>query len=632
MKAEELNKLRDQFKAEIAMQDGSCDYRVLVGMDTGGQAAGAVPVYEAMVEDTKKNGYKCKVIAAGAIGVSSLEPIVEVVAKDGTKTTYVHVNPDKAHEIMAGHIGQGKIVMDYVVGTTPLGKMGREANDPVVTNIEDTEFFKRQKRVVLHNCGKIDPCDINEYIGADGYQALAKALSSMKPRDVTAEVLKSGLRGRGGAGFPTGRKWGFINPDEDKDHYVICNFDEGDPGAFMNRAEIEGDPHGVIEGMALAGYAIGAKQGYIYVRAEYPLAIERLNNAIAQARKDGLLGEHIMGTDFTFDLELRLGAGAFVCGEETALIQSVEGKRGMPNPRPPFPAISGVWGKPTVVDNVETLFNIPLIIHNGADWFLGIGDEKSHGTKVFCLAGKTNNPGLVEIPLGTTLREVVYDIGGGCQAGKKFKAVQTGGPSGGCLTERDLDTPITYDTLVAAGSMMGSGGMIILDEDNCMVDVARFYMDFICDESCGKCTPCRVGTKRMLEMLTSITEGRGTQKTIDDLKYLAAEIKDSALCALGQTSANPILSTLNKFPEEYQAHIEKTCPSHVCKKLLKYEIDREKCIGCGACERNCPVKCIAPTDYVAPGKKLPARAIDQYKCIKCGTCMATCRFGAISRH
>ena len=473
-----------------------------------------------------------------------------------------------------------------------------------------------------------------EYIAKDGYMALGKALTEMTPQQVIDEILKSGLRGRGGAGFPTGKKWQFAADQKSDEKYVICNADEGDPGAFMDRSILEGDPHAIVEALAIAGYAIGANHGYIYIRAEYPIAVERLNIAIKQATENGLLGKNILGTGFDFELELRLGAGAFVCGEETALIQSIEGKRGMPVTKPPFPAVSGVWGKPTIINNVETLANVAQIILKGADWFSSIGTERSKGTKVFALGGKITNTGLVEIPMGTTLREIIYEIGGGCPNNKNFKAVQTGGPSGGCLTEKELDTPIDFDNLVEAGSMMGSGGMIVLDEDNCMVDVVRFYMDFIVDESCGKCSPCRIGTKRMLEILTKICDGKGTMEDLDELESLAANIKSNALCGLGQTAPNPVLSTLAHFRDEYIAHIvDKKCPAHVCKNLMQYVIDKDKCFGCGMCAKGCPADAISKIvpEYIAEGKKLPAMVIDQNKCIKCGACIATCKFNAISK-
>ena len=486
-------------------------------------------------------------------------------------------------------------------------------------------FFQKQHRVALRNSGTIDPENVYEAIAHNAYQGLGKALTSMTPAEVIAEVEKSGIRGRGGAGFPTGKKWKFAAGYQSPEKYVVVNADEGDPGAFMDRSILEGDPHSVLEAMAIGGYAIGAQHGFIYIRAEYPIAVHRLEIAIAQAREVGLLGDNIMGTGFNFDVDIRLGAGAFVCGEETALLNSVEGKRGEPRPRPPFPAEKGLWGVPTFVNNVETLSNIPMIFTQGADWYASIGTEKSKGTKVFAMAGKVNNIGLVEVPMGTTLREMIYDIGGGIPNGKEFKATQTGGPSGGCLPASALDTQIDFDSLVAAGSMMGSGGLIVMDETSCMVDIAKFYMEFIQDESCGKCPPCRIGTKRMLEILEKITRGEGTMEDLDNLETLAHTISSSALCALGQTAPNPILATLKFFRDEYEAHIvDKTCPAHVCKKLLRYQIDPEKCKGCTACARNCPVEAIS-------GSVREPHMIDPDKCIKCGTCMEKCRFGAISR-
>ena len=493
-----------------------------------------------------------------------------------------------------------------------------------IVPLEEIGFYKKQKRVALRNCGRIDPENIDEYIAFDGYKALYKVLNEMSREDVVNTVSASGLRGRGGAGFPTGTKWKFAMGSTGK-KYVCCNADEGDPGAFMDRSVLEGDPHAVLEAMAIAGYAIGADQGYIYVRAEYPVAVKRLGIAIKQAREYGLLGNNIFGTDFSFDIDLRLGAGAFVCGEETALMHSIEGGRGEPRVRPPFPAVKGLFGKPTILNNVETYANICQIILNGAEWFASMGTEGSKGTKVFALGGKIKNPGLVEIPMGTTLREIIYDIGGGCPNGKAFKAVQTGGPSGGCLPADMLDTPIDYDNLIKAGSMMGSGGMIVMDEDNCMVDIARFFLDFTVSESCGKCTPCRIGTRRMLEILERICDGKGEDGDIERLEALAASISKSALCALGQTAPNPVLSTLKQFRSEYEAHIyEKRCPAGVCTNLLQYSIDPEKCKGCTACARKCPVGAIS-------GKVKEPHVIDQSKCIKCGACMATCKFGAISR-
>lgn len=484
---------------------------------------------------------------------------------------------------------------------------------------------KKQTRIVLRNCGFIDPENINDYIVRDGYQALAKCLSEMTPEQVIEEVKISGLRGRGGGGFPTGMKWHYARLSKNDQKYVVCNADEGDPGAFMDRSVLEGDPHSILEAMAICGYAIGSNSGKIYIRAEYPLACERLNIAIAQAKEAGLLGENILGTGFNFDIELRLGAGAFVCGEETALIHSIEGQRGEPTTKPPFPAEAGLWGKPTNVNNVETFANIPVIINKGGNWFNKIGTEKSRGTKVFALAGKIKNVGLIEVPMGITLREVIFDIGGGCPDGKAFKAVQTGGPSGGCLTVDDLDTEIDYDNLIAAGSMMGSGGMVVMDEDDCMVSVAKFFLEFTVDESCGRCTPCRVGTKRLYEILDRITKGNGKEGDIEKLKMLCNVIKDTALCGLGQTAPNPILSTLSKFLHEYDAHIEsKTCPAGRCAGLLTYTIIKDKCVGCTACARVCPVDAIT-------GKSKEVHVIDQEKCIRCGACYDKCKFNAIDK-
>lgn len=556
-----------------------------------------------------------KVVKTGCFGLCQKGPIVAI---HPDRVFYCQVKVEDVSEIVNEHIYKGRRVERLEMHDVD------EATQEKVFNIDKIRFYAKQKRIALRNCGVINPEDINEYIARDGYMALGKALTEMTPAEVVDEIKKSGLRGRGGGGFPTGLKWQFAAKEVNDQKYVICNADEGDPGAFMDRSILEGDPHSVIEAMAIAGYAIGASHGYIYIRAEYPIAVERLNIAIGQARELGLLGKNIFSTDFSFDLELRLGAGAFVCGEETALIASIEGKRGMPMPKPPFPAQKGVWGKPTIINNVETFANVAQIINNGADWFKSIGTEKSSGTKVFALGGKVVNTGLVEVPMGTTLREVIYEIGGGCPNNKRFKAVQTGGPSGGCLTEKDLDSPIDFDTLVAKGSMMGSGGMIVMDEDNCMVDIARFYMDFIVDESCGKCTPCRVGTKRLLEMLTDICEGRGTMETIDELEKLCYTIKSTALCGLGQTAPNPVLSTLRFFRDEYEAHVkEKRCPAKVCKALLSYSIDPAKCKKCSLCAKNCPVQAISGVPGVEPFK------IDTSKCIKCGACMTSCHFNAV---
>ena len=532
-------------------------------------------------------------------------------------TFYHHVKVEDVAEIVETHLKGGQLV-DRLLYDIP----GQNKKAPDMSHIP---FFQKQKRVALRNCGTINPENVNEAIAHDAYQGLGRALTSMTPAEVIAEVEKSGIRGRGGAGFPTGKKWKFAAGYQAPEKYVVVNADEGDPGAFMDRSVLEGDPHSILEAMAIGGYAIGAQHGFIYVRAEYPIAVHRLEIAIAQARELGLLGENIMGSGFNFDVDIRLGAGAFVCGEETALLTSVEGKRGEPRPRPPFPAEKGLWGVPTFVNNVETLANIPVIFTKGGDWFASIGTAGSKGTKVFAMAGKVNNIGLVEVPMGTTLREMIYDIGGGIPNGKEFKAAQTGGPSGGCLPASALDTEIDFDTLVAAGSMMGSGGLIVLDETTCMVDIAKFYLEFTQDESCGKCPPCRIGTKRMLEILDKITRGEGTMEDIDNLETLARTISSSALCALGQTAPNPILATLKFFRDEYEAHIvDKTCPAHVCKKLLRYEIDPEKCKGCTACARNCPVEAIE-------GAVREPHKIDPAKCIKCGTCIEKCRFGAISR-
>ncbi len=558
---------------------------------------------------------KVSVNHVGCFGFCSQGPFVKIFPED---TLYRMVKKDDIKRIVEEDLIGGKVVEDLLyVDPTTHEKVARQ---------DDINFYKRQRRIALHGCSLINPDYLEESLGYDGFKALKKVLTEMTPQQVIDEVLASGLRGRGGAGFPTGRKWQFAANQVSEQKYIVCNGDEGDPGAFMDRSILEGNPFEVIEGMMIAGYAFGAKDGYFYIRAEYPVAVERVQRAIKDMEAVGLLGDNILGTGFSFRAHLRLGAGAFVCGEETALLNSIEGKRGMPRPRPPFPAIKGLWGKPTCVNNVETLAIVPYIIRVGAEEFAKIGTEKSKGTKVFALGGKINNVGLVEVPMGTTLRELIYDIGGGIPGGKKFKAIQTGGPSGGCLTAKDLDTPIDYDNLVAKGSMMGSGGAIVMDEDNCMVDVAKFYMEFICDESCGKCTPCRVGTKRLLELLTTITNGTATEKTLEDLKSLAETIKLGSLCALGQTAANPILSTMNNFPEEYEAHVkDKKCPSHVCKKLMSYVIDPAKCKKCSLCARNCPVNCI----HGVPGKE--PFVIDQSKCIKCGTCIIKCPFHAIEK-
>ncbi|MBQ8306094.1 MAG: NADH-quinone oxidoreductase subunit NuoF [Blautia sp.] len=556
----------------------------------------------------------------GCFGFCSQGPFVKIYPED---TLYRLVQIDDVEEIVEQDI-EGGVVVERLLYEDP-------ATGQKVSKQDEINFYKKQHRVALHGCGVINPENIMEALGMGGFSGLKRALS-MTRQEVIDEVLSAGLRGRGGAGFPTGRKWQFAYNSQSDEKYVVCNGDEGDPGAFMDRSILEGNPFAVIEGMVIAGYAIGAQNGYFYVRAEYPIAVHRLKIAIAQAREQGLLGEHILGTDFSFDCHIRLGAGAFVCGEETALLNSIEGKRGMPRPRPPFPAVKGLWGKPTIINNVETLACVPFILREGAKAFSDVGTEGSKGTKVFALGGKVNNVGLVEVPMGTTLRELIYDIGGGIPGGKKFKAIQTGGPSGGCLTEDFLDEPIDFDNLVAKGSMMGSGGAIVMDEDNCMVDVAKFYMEFICDESCGKCTPCRIGTKRMLEFLTRITEGRGVMEDLEELEELSRTVKANSLCALGQTAANPVNSTLAHFRDEYLAHIQdKKCPAHVCKKLMEYYIDPDKCIGCGKCARGCPVDCIKKTDYTAPGHKLVSMHIDPTQCVKCGSCISVCRVDAISK-
>ncbi len=557
-----------------------------------------------------------KVIRTGCFGLCALGPIV-VIYPEGT--FYSMVKPEDVAEIVNEHLLKGRPVLRLLYNETV-------AEDNSIKSLDETSFYKKQKRIALRNCGVINPENIEEYIAFDGYAALGKALTEMTPDEVIQVVLDSGLRGRGGGGFPTGRKWQLACADRGKvEKYVCCNADEGDPGAFMDRSVLEGDPHSVIEAMAIAGYAIGADQGYVYVRAEYPIAVNRLSTAIQQAREYGLLGKNIFGTDFSFDIDIKLGAGAFVCGEETALMTSIEGMRGEPRPRPPFPAKKGLFGRPTILNNVETYANIPQIILKGADWFRSMGTEKSPGTKVFALGGKIKHTGLVEVPMGTTLREIVEEIGGGIPGGKKFKAAQTGGPSGGCIPASLIDTPIDYDNLMEIGSMMGSGGLIVMDEDTCMVDIAKFFLEFTVDESCGKCTPCRVGTKRLLELLEKITSGNGTMRDLERIEELAQFIKENSLCGLGQTAPNPVLSTLQYFRDEYLAHIQdKRCPAGVCKALLTYKIDETKCRGCTLCARACPAGAIN-------GSVRNPHNIDTLKCVKCGACMETCRFGAISK-
>ncbi|MBP7829445.1 MAG: NADH-quinone oxidoreductase subunit NuoF [Kiritimatiellae bacterium] len=531
---------------------------------------------------------------------------------------YQKLTPEKAAKIVEKHLKGDRPVAEYAWG-------GKRIANRFLPLYGDEAFFGKQLRLTLRNCGVIDPESLDEYVAVEGYDALAKVLAEMTPKQVVDAVVKSGLRGRGGGGFSTGMKWQFAASQKADQKYIVCNADEGDPGAFMDRSTIEGDPHTILEGLMIGGYAIGASQGYVYIRAEYPLAIKRLERAIADARAAGLLGRNILGSKFDFDIELRLGAGAFVCGEETALLKSIEGSRGMPRPRPPFPTTAGLWGKPTVINNVETLANVPVVIIDGPEWFASLGTAKSKGTKVFSLAGKVNNTGLIEVPMGTTLREVVYDVGGGIRGGKAFKAVQTGGPAGGCMPAAALDTPVDYDSLAAAGSIMGSGGMIVMDEDTCMVDVARFFLEFTQDESCGKCTPCREGTKRMLEMLERITKGQGKEGDVEKLLRLADTVKKASLCGLGQAAPNPVISTIKHFRDEYDAHIrEKKCPAGVCASLVAYSVIPENCTGCTACARKCPVKCIEG----APKK---VHVIDQEKCIRCGQCLAACKFDAILR-
>ncbi len=554
-----------------------------------------------------------KVIRTGCFGLCALGPIV-IVYPEGA--FYSMVTVDDVEEIVSEHLLKGRIVKRLLYQETVV-------DEENIKSLNEVDFYKKQQRIALKNCGVINPEEIDEYIAFGGYTALGKVLTEMKPQEVIDVIKESGLRGRGGGGFPTGLKWQFTANSVSDKKFVACNADEGDPGAFMDRSILEGDPHALIEAMAIAAYAVGADQGYVYIRAEYPIAVNRLNIAIGQAREYGLLGKNIFGTDFSFDMELRLGAGAFVCGEETALITSIEGHRGEPRPRPPFPAVKGLFGQPTLLNNVETYANITAIINNGVEWFKSIGTEKSAGTKVFAVGGKINNTGLVEIPMGTTLREVVYDIGGGIPNGKKFKAAQTGGPSGGCIPESLIDTPIDYDSLISIGSMMGSGGLIVMDEDTCMVDIAKFFLEFTVDESCGKCAPCRIGTKRLLEILDKITSGNGTLEDIDRLEELCYMIKDSALCGLGQTAPNPILSTLRYFRHEYEAHVvDKKCPAGVCKALVSYKINPDICIGCTKCARVCPVGAIS-------GALKQVHTIDTEKCIKCGACIESCPKKAI---
>ncbi len=587
---------------------------VLICGGTGCTSSGSVTLQAEFEERLKENGLEneVKLVQTGCFGLCALGPIV-VVYPEGA--FYSRVEKDDVKEIVEEHLLKGRIVKRLLYSET--------VEEDNIKSLNETQFYAKQMRVALRNCGVINPDNIEEYIAVDGYQALGKALTEMTPEEVIQVIKDSGLRGRGGGGFPTGMKWQFTHDAQGAQKYVACNADEGDPGAFMDRSILEGDPHALIEAMAIAAYAVGADMGYVYIRAEYPIAVERLRNAIKQAKEYGLLGEDIFGTGFKFDLDIKLGAGAFVCGEETALLTSIEGKRGEPRPRPPFPAVKGLWGKPTLLNNVETYANIPQILLNGVEWFTSMGTEKSKGTKVFALGGKINNTGLVEVPMGTTLREIIEEIGGGIPNGKKFKAAQTGGPSGGCIPAELIDTPIDYDSLMAIGSMMGSGGLIVMDEDNCMVDIAKFFLEFTVDESCGKCTPCRIGTRRLLELLEKITDGKGTMEDIDKMEELCHAIKASSLCGLGQTAPNPVLSTLQYFRHEYEAHvIDKKCPAGVCKALAQYKIDPDKCKGCSLCARQCPVNAIS-------GEIKSPFVIDQEKCIKCGACQSACKFAAI---
>ncbi len=624
----ELKQLRERVISKIQLRDpelkstaerGIEKINVLVCAGTGCTSSNSnliIDEFRKIIEERNKSE-EIKVLKTGCFGLCQKGPIIAIYPD---KTFYCHVSVEDVEEIVAEHLIQGKKVERLEI--TEIDEKTQEK----IMDIDKISFYAKQKRIALKNCGVINPEDIEEYIAKDGYLALAKCLVEMNPQEVLDEVKASGLRGRGGGGFPTGMKWQFAADQEQDEKYVICNADEGDPGAFMDRSILEGDPHSVLEAMAITGYAIGAQKGYVYIRAEYPIAVERLQIALNQAKEIGLLGDDILGAGFNFDIEIRLGAGAFVCGEETALIMSIEGKRGMPVSKPPFPAVSGVWGKPTIINNVETFANVPQIILYGSPWFSSIGTEKSKGTKVFALGGKITNTGLVEIPMGTTLREVIYEIGGGCPDNKKFKAVQTGGPSGGCLTQDHLDVGIDFDNLIDLGSMMGSGGMIVLDEDNCMVDVARFYMDFIVEESCGKCSPCRIGTKRLLEMLEKICKGEGTVELLSQMEELCLKIKETSLCGLGQTAPNPILSTLSLFRSEYEKHVvDKKCPAGVCKALLTYKIDPDKCRKCSLCEKDCPVGAITGV----PGKE--PYIINEELCIQCGACFNSCRFQAIDR-
>ena len=614
---EEINKIREEKKKEldlrVNLKANTTEKHILVCCGTGCTSSKSPKIIENFRKILEEKNIKnVRVIKTGCFGLCAKGPIVIIRPED---TFYAMVTPDDCEEIINTHIVEGKLVERLLC---------KDVDGTMVNRLDELNFYKKQKRIALKNCGVINPEDIDEYIAFDGYKALEKVLKEMTPDDVINELLESGLRGRGGAGFPTGKKWMFTKMAEGDQKYVVCNADEGDPGAFMDRSILEGDPHCIIEAMMIAGYTIGANKGFIYVRAEYPIAVKRFQIAIDQAKEYGILGKNIWGTGFDFDLEIRLGAGAFVCGEETALLESIEGRRGQPRLKPPFPANAGLWQKPTLINNVETYANITKIILNGAKWYSSIGTETSKGTKVFALGGNVVNVGLVEVPMGTTLREIVFDIGGGIPNGKKFKAAQTGGPSGGCIPEENLDTPIDYESLGKIGSMMGSGGLIVMDETKCMVNLAKFYLGFTYDESCGKCTPCRVGTKRMLEILTRITEGKGTEEDLVKLEKLANTVKKTSVCGLGQTAPNPVLSTLKYFKDEYEAHVkDQKCPAQECKALRNFEIDQSKCKRCGLCARNCPVGAIT-------GDRENGFKIDPNKCIKCGACKSACHFSAIS--
>lgn len=618
----ELKELRDTYRQTVTMrlddaaaEDKQYEKEILVCAGTGCISSKSIEFVEALKEELAKNELtdKVNIVKTGCFGLCAQGPIVIIYPE---AVFYHHVQAKHAKKIVSEHLIKGKLVEKLLYHDSETKE--------VINKLMDTPFYHKQKRVALRNCGRINPERIEEYIAFDGYQALATVVNEYSRDDVLSTLETSGLRGRGGAGFPTFMKWSFAKASQSDQKYVICNADEGDPGAFMDRSVLEGDPHAVIEAMAIAGYTIGANQGYIYVRAEYPIAVNRLRIAIKQAREEGVLGKNIFGSDFSFDLDLRLGAGAFVCGEETALLESIEGHRGEPRPRPPFPAVKGLFGKPTIVNNVETLANIPQIILKGPEWFAGFGTEQSKGTKVFALGGKIQNTGLVEIPMGTTLREIVEDIGGGIPDGKKFKAAQTGGPSGGCIPLDHYDVPIDYENLKKIGSMMGSGGLIVMDEDNCMVDIAKFFLEFTVEESCGKCVPCRVGTKRLLELLDKITMGKATLEDLDKMEELCHHIQENSLCGLGQTAPNPVLSTLRYFREEYEAHVlERRCPSGVCKNLIQYRILPDKCTGCRACAKGCPVSAIS-------GEVKQVHEIDQSICTKCGLCIDTCRYDAIT--